>query len=151
MTDHHLAQINVARMLHPLDDPRMAEFVDNLDRVNAIADASPGFVWRLKDETGNATVFRPLKPDILVNMSVWESPEALRGFIYRTDHSEFLRRAESWFYKPDKARFALWWVPAGTIPTVEDGIKRLGRLRAKGASAEAFTFKERFPEPAEAI
>ena len=151
MPDFHLAQINVARMLFPLDDPRMAEFVDNLDRINAIADASPGFVWRLKDETGNATVFRPLKPDILVNMSVWESLEALRGFIYRTDHSEFLRRAESWFHKPDKARFALWWVRAGTIPTVEDGIKRLGRLRAKGASPEAFTFKERFPEPAEVV
>jgi hypothetical protein len=149
MPGHHLAQINVARMRHPLEDPRMAEFVGNLERINAIADASPGFVWRLKDDTGNATEFRPLEPDILVNMSVWESLEALRGFIYRTEHAEFLRRAERWFHKPDKARFVLWWVPAGTVPTVGEGIERLARLRAEGPGPEVFTFKERFPEPAE--
>jgi hypothetical protein len=148
MPTHHIAQINVARMLHPLDDPRMAEFVDNLERINAIADASPGFVWRLQDEAGDATSFRPLAPDLLINMSVWQTIDDLRAYVYGTDHADFLKNALNWFYKPDEARLALWWAPAGTIPAVEDGLERIERLRADGPTEFAFSFKQRFPMPA---
>ena len=113
----HLAQINVGRLLHPLDDPRMADFVDNLDKINALAEASEGFVWRLKDETGNATSIAAYDdPAIIVNMSVWTSPEALYAFAYQTAHRRFVQRRKEWFQLFDGPYLALWWVGEGAIP-----------------------------------
>jgi hypothetical protein len=144
----HLAQINVARMLHPLDDPRMSGFVRRLERINALADAAPGFVWRLQDESGNATGLK-LFPDprVIVNMSVWRSVEVLFEFVYRSGHIEPLRLRKAWFEKPAEAHMALWWLPAGTLPTVADGRERLEHFRRNGPTAEAFTFKQRYPPP----
>ncbi len=144
----HLAQINVARMLYPLDDPRMAGFVARLDRVNALADAAPGFVWRLQDESGNATGLNPFPdPMMIVNMSVWRSLEALFAFVYRSGHTEPLHLRKDWFEKPAEAHMALWWLPAGELPTLDHGRTRLEHLRRHGPTADAFTFKQRFPPP----
>ena len=144
----HIAQVNIARMRTPLDDPIMADFVDQLAEVNALADESPGFVWRLADESGGAaTDIRAFDDDrILVNMSVWESIEALREFSYRGHHAGLLRDRDKWF-DPHSSRLVLWWMAAGAIPTVEDAKRKLERLEANGPTEEAFTFKERFPPP----
>src|SRR5215470_15816625 len=112
----HLAQVNIARLRAPLDDPLLAGFVVRLDDVNALADAAPGFVWRLQTDSGNATALRPYDDDrILVNLSVWQSPEHLRAFVYRSAHAEVLRQRKSWFERFDEAYYALWWVTAGHI------------------------------------
>ncbi|GLZ16356.1 hypothetical protein Acsp04_65910 [Actinomadura sp. NBRC 104425] len=143
MTEHHLAQINVAALKEPLDAPGMAEFVSLLDPVNALADRSPGFVWRLVGEGANdATGVRPVGADVIVNMSVWESREALWDFVYRSAHLEALRRRREWFRRHVEAHQALWWVPAGRIPTVEEGVERLELLRERGPSPAAFTFRD---------
>jgi hypothetical protein len=143
---HHLAQINVARMLYPLDDSRMAGFVARLDRINALADAAPGFVWRLQDESGNATgLSRFPDPMMLANMSVWRSVEALFEFVYQSGHTEPLRLRKAWFEKPAQAQMAVWWLPAGQLPTLADGRARLEHLRRHGPTAYAFTFRHRFP------
>ncbi|RCV57307.1 DUF3291 domain-containing protein [Marinitenerispora sediminis] len=143
MTEHHLAQLNIGRLRAPLDDPRMADFVRELAPVNALAESSPGFVWRLREEeTDDATGLRPFGPDILVNMSVWESYDALWAFTYRTDgHLEVLRRRASWFVRDPAPTLVLWWVPAGTAPSLDEAVERLARLRADGPSPEAFDFR----------
>ncbi len=144
----HLAQVNVGVLLGPIDSPQIAGFVDLLDPINALADASPGFVWRLQTEDGNATAIRPFDDDrILVNMSVWESLEALGDFVYATRHLDVLRRRREWFERHVAAHMALWWVPAGTIPSTRDAELRLEILRSRGPSPEAFTFREPFPPP----
>jgi hypothetical protein len=144
--DVHLAQINVGRLLAPIDAPETAAFAEALDPVNALADASPGFVWRLQTDAGNATAVRAFEDDtILVNMSVWESPDALNDFVYRSQHTPFLQRRREWFEKPAEAIAALWWVRAGEIPTVAEGVARLEHLRAHGPTAVAFTFHQVFP------
>lgn len=136
----HVAQVNVAAIRAPIDDPSVAEFVDNLDRINAIADASPGFVWRLQTDEGNATSIHAFPdPMLLVNLSVWESVEELQAFAYRTDHREYVKRRSEWFTE-GTARLALWWVPAGTIPTLEDAKRRLAFLATHGPSPYAFRF-----------
>jgi hypothetical protein len=145
---HHLAQINVGRLLAPLDDPRIAEFAENLDRINAIGDASPGFVWRLQTDDGDATSIRAFDdPLIIVNMTVWTSAEALRDFVYRTDHVGFLRRRREWFLPYDGPFLSLWWIPAGTVPTVADGKAALDRIADNGPSPDAFTLGRLFPPP----
>ena len=117
---HHIAQINIARMNFPIDSPSMAGFVSRLDEINALADGSPGFVWRLQTPEGNATDLRPYEDErIIVNMSVWESIEALKHYVYRTAHAELLRDRRSWFEQFSGAMLAMWWVPAGHIPSVE--------------------------------
>lgn len=142
----HLAQINVGRLLHPLDDPRMADFVDNLDAINALAEASEGFVWRLKDESGNATGISAYEdPTIIVNMSVWASPEALYAFAYQTAHRRFVQRRKEWFQLFNAPYLALWWVREGAVPTVEVGRRRLDHLTRVGPTAYAFTFRKTFP------
>ena len=143
----HLAQLNVATILAPLDDERMRGFVEALDHVNAIADASPGFVWRLKDDAGNATALRPFGADMIVNMSVWESAEALFDYVYRGGHKAYLARRKEWFSMPAEMHLVLWWIPAGTIPTIAEAKRRLDLLRLNGPTPEAFTFKRRFPAP----
>ena len=143
----HLAQLNVATILAPLDDELMRGFVEALDPVNAIADASPGFVWRLKDDAGNATALRPFGADMIVNMSVWETAEALFDSVYRSGHKAYLARRKEWFSMPAEMHLVLWWIPAGTIPTIEEAKRRLDLLRSNGPTPEAFTFKRRFPAP----
>lgn len=141
-----IAQINVARTHHPLDHPAMAGFVARLDAINARADAAPGFVWRLQDESGNATDLSPFDdPMVIVNMSVWETIDALFDFVYRGAHTEVMRQRKSWFELPEAAHTALWWTPAGTRPTLAEARARLEHLRACGPSAHAFTFKHHFP------
>jgi len=148
MAEFHLAQFNLARLLAPLDSPQLAEFVGSLERINALADDSPGFVWRLQGDGGDATSLRPFGEDVIVNMSLWESAEALFDFVYRSAHAPVMAKRRQWFAKPDSAFTVLWWVKAGHIPTVEDARARLDILQRKGPSPAAFTFKARFPAPA---
>lgn len=144
----HLAQVNVGTLRQPIDHPDTAEFTDNLDPVNAVADAAPGFVWRLQDEAGNATSFaRDGDPLRILNLSVWESVEALRAFTRDERHLAFLRRRREWFRPPDGPHLVLWWVPAGHRPSIEEAEARLARLTAEGPSPEAFTFARPQPPP----
>ena len=123
----------------------MAGFVARLDEINALADHSPGFVWRLQTTEGNATYLRPYDDDrILINMSVWETVEALREFVYRTTHAELLRQRHEWFEKFAGAYLALWWVPAGHIPGIDEAKKRLEHIETHGPTQFAFTFKAVF-------
>jgi hypothetical protein len=146
----HLAQMNVGTSLYDLDHPGMADFMNNLDRINALAEATPGFVWRLKGEGNNATDIKPGDdPRFIVNMSVWESVEALFDYVYRSDHRAVMVRRREWFAKPDSPYMVLWWVKEGSIPTVEEGLARLGHLTEHGPTPFAFSFKSMFP-PAEA-
>lgn len=148
MSGWQLAQINIARFKAPIDSPLIAGFVEMLDPINAIADQSPGFVWRLQTDEGNATSIHAFDDDlILVNMSVWATFEDLDAFVYRTRHHEVFRRRREWTERMVQPYVALWWVPAGTIPTVEEGKRRLELLIERGPTAEAFAFKTRFPAP----
>ena len=146
--EFHLAQVNVGRLLAPIDDSLIAEFVAQLDEINVLAERRPGFVWRLKDESGNATSI-PAFPDrqMIINMSVWESYEALREYTYCSNHTKVLTRRREWFEKLKRPHLALWWIPAGMLPTVEEAKRRLDLMAARGPSPEAFTFRDRFPAP----
>ena len=145
---HHLAQVNIAKLLHPIDHPEIAEFVNNLDRINQLAEQSPGFIWRLKDESGNATQLKYFPdPRMIVNMSVWGNPEVLKDFVYRSGHlSIYLKRAD-WFAPHDSAYMALWWIPAGHIPSVAEAKERLDHLNLHGESEYAFTFRKIQTQP----
>ena len=147
--NHHLAQLNIGRTRAPVDAPLLADFAAALDPVNAIADAAPGFVWRLQDESGDATSIRAYEDELMiVNMSVWESIEALRAFAYAApEHKAVLRRRREWFERMD-LYLVLWWVPAGQIPTVAEARERLDLLGERGPTPSAFTFRESFPPPA---
>ena len=147
---YSLAEVNIARMLAPLDDPIMAEFVARLDTVNALADASPGFIWRLQTPEGNATDVRAYEDEmILVNMSVWASLEDLTRFVYASEsrHRDVMKQRRRWFERFDGPYMALWWVPQGHIPTVEEAKERLEHLRKHGETPYAFTFRKPFPAP----
>lgn len=145
MTGFHLAQINVGRTVAPIDDPQLADFVARLDDINALADRSPGFVWRLQSESGNATDIEVSDdPRFIVNMSVWESLEALFTYVYKSDHLTVMAQRRKWFEKPSSAFMALWWLPAGSRPTIEEGLERVARLDRLGPTSEAFTFKVAF-------
>jgi len=145
----HLAQYNLARLLAPLDDPLLADFVAELHRINSLGDRTPGFVWRHQTEDGTSTSVRVRgDPLILVNFTVWESAEALFDFTYRSDHANVYRRRREWFEAPTEAHLVLWWISAGHIPTIAEGDDRLDHLRANGATPHAFTFKQRFDAPA---
>ena len=146
MTTLHIAQVNIARVKAPLDDPQMAGFVARLDDINALADRSPGFVWRLQTTEGNATYLRPYDDDrILVNMSVWETIEHLQQYVYHTAHAELLRQRHTWFEKFSGAYVALWWVPAGHRPGMDEAKKRLAYLEIHGPTPFAFAFRSKFP------
>jgi hypothetical protein len=146
MSNYHVAQVNIGRILAELDDPVMAGFVERLEEINALADASPGFVWRLQTNEGNATYFRPFEDErTLLNMSVWEDVEALRQYVYRSSHRELLRQRHSWFEKFAGAYAALWWVPAGHIPGMDEAKRRITHLDAHGPTQFAFTFQTVFP------
>lgn len=145
MPEFHLAQINIGRMLGPTDSPVMAEFMNALDRINALAEASLGFVWRLKDETGNATSIRVYADErMAVNLSVWESVATLKAYAYQSEHVAFVRRRHEWFETLTTPYMALWWVPAGTLPTPQDGKAHLEHLTQHGETPYAFSFKKLF-------
>jgi hypothetical protein len=145
VASHHLAQLNIARFKLPLDDPAMAGFVEALDPLNAIADGAPGFVWRLQTEEGNATSIHAFEDDLmLVNMSVWESIEALAGYVYGRDHVAVMRRRREWAERMAEAYVVLWWIPAGSIPAIDEAKERLEHLRENGPTPYAFTFKTRY-------
>jgi hypothetical protein len=151
VSKHHLAQFNIGRMRGSIDDPVMEGFRSQLDRINAIADASPGFVWRLQTEDGNATAIRAFEdPLMAVNMSVWESLESLHQYVYRSPHVAPLRERSQWFEPLGTPILVLWWIPAGHIPTIEEAKERLAYLHAHGPSPRAFTFRQPFPAPGEA-
>lgn len=148
---HHLAQLNIARWSRPSDAPENADFHANLDRINALAEAQPGFVWRLTGEGNNATdVVAFDDTAVITNMSVWRDMESLAAFVYRTGHREIMRRRAEWFDRME-TYMVLWWVPAGHEPTVGEAKARLAHLAAHGPSPEAFTFREPFPAPGEAV
>jgi len=135
----HLAEVNIARLAWPLDDPRIAGFVDRLDAVNAIAERSPGFVWRLQDEAGNALAIEAFDdPMVIVNMSVWETPEHLEHFVWNTVHKQVYRRKAEWFNALAGHHFAMWWIEEGHVPTLAEARDRLDRLDRRGDTDEAF-------------
>ncbi|MEX0287509.1 MAG: DUF3291 domain-containing protein [Flavobacteriaceae bacterium] len=149
---HHLAQVNIARMLGPIDSPVMAEFVYNLDRINTVADSSEGFVWRLKDEDNNATSLQIFEDEyLIVNMSVWTSLEALFQFTYNSAHTEIFKRKKEWFSKMKEMHMACWYIPEGELPTTEEAKKRLAYLNKHGETPYAFTFKSKFSAAEAAI
>lgn len=149
MADWQLAQINVAQLLRPEGDPSVQEFFDNLDRINALAEASDGFVWRLKEEEdGNATgIVASPDPNMVINMSVWRDADALFQFTYKSAHTPVMAKRRQWFARAVGSYQALWWIEAGHRPTIEEGMSKLWLLDRFGPSPQAFTFKARFPAP----
>lgn len=148
-----LAQVNIARLVAPLEDPQLADFVAALDPVNAAADAAPGFVWRLQTEDGDATAVRAFEWDtggsagVIVNMSVWTDVESLAAFVYGELHRQVLRRRREWFQRMQEAYTACWWIPAGHRPTTAEAEDRIRYLRAHGATPYAFTLRTSYPPP----
>jgi hypothetical protein len=152
MRQFHLAQVNIARMKAPLESPLLTDFVSRLAEINALADHSEGFVWRLQTPEGDATYLRPYDDDlILVNLSVWETADALKRYVYRTAHAELLRDRRKWFEQFAGVYVALWWVPAGHMPGVDEAKRRLAHLEEHGPSQFAFTFKTIHPPDEEYI
>lgn len=148
MSSFELAQLNIGIIRGPIDSPVMARFVANLDRINALAERSQGFVWRLQTEEGNATAIRPFDDErIAVNLSVWRDVASLNAFVYRSAHVEIMRRRKEWFERMAEAFLVLWWVREGHRPGVEEAIARLELLRANGPTVDAFTFRHTFPAP----
>ncbi len=140
-----LAQMNIAKAKYSLESPELKEFVDNLDPVNQTAEKSPGFIWRLQDDSGDATNIQAFSdPNIIVNMSTWSSIDALKNFMFRTHHRDFLRRKSQWFESLPQDSYVLWWVEDNCTPTIEEGIERLNYLRDNADSPYAFSFKSNF-------
>ncbi|RYU95226.1 DUF3291 domain-containing protein [Emticicia agri] len=146
MNKYQLAEINIARMKGVnINDPVMKEFVDNLDAINALAENSEGFVWRLKDDNNNATNINPYDDErVIINVSVWESVETLERYVYKSLHTDFLKRRKEWFHHFGKVYTALWWIPAGQYPAVEEAVAKLDYLQKNGASSLVFDFRNRF-------
>jgi len=147
MSSYQLAQLNIANMKYAIDSPEMSDFVVNLERVNKLAEESPGFIWRLQTEEGDATSIRSFGSDILVNISAWEDVKSLHTYVYRTAHTKFMSRRKEWFGKMEDAYTVLWWMQKGNYPTLDEAKKRLECLQAHGPTVEAFTFKKAFSAP----
>ena len=148
MSSYELAQLNIGIIKGPMDSPVMAEFAANLERINALAERSPGFVWRLQTEDGDATAIRPFEDEnMLVNMSVWRDVESLNKYVYSSAHVDVMRRRKQWFERMSEAYLVLWWVPRGHHPSVTEAIAKLETLRTQGPTAQAFTFRKAFPPP----
>ena len=147
---YEIAQLNVGRAVSALDAPPMADFMARLDEINALADQSPGFVWRLQGDSGNNTDYKVDDGDplFIVNLSVWATLEDLHAFTYRSEHRTVFARRYEWFERRNGPNVVIWWQPAGVIPDVGDALRRLGRLETDGPTPEAFTFKSPFPPPA---
>ena len=149
--NYELAQVNIGRLRAPIDHPMIKDFADNLDPINALAEASPGFVWRLTGDGNNATDLQPFDDAMIaINMSVWTDIPSLGAYVYRSGHVQFMRRRREWFEHMD-LYMVLWWVPAGHRPTIEEAKQRLALLEANGPTPQAFTFKIPFPAPDEAM
>ncbi len=148
MSGFHLAQFNVATLRHPLEAPESTGFREALDHINALAEASPGFVWRAKGEGfDSALPADGQDPNYLLNLSVWDTAEALAAFVYRTDHRDYVRDRAQWFLPSVGPSFVLWWIPAGELPDGVEGARRLKLLAELGSTSEAFDFRSRFPAP----
>jgi hypothetical protein len=148
MSAYELVQLNIGMIRGPMDSPVMADFAANLARINALAERSPGFVWRLQTEDGDATAIRPFDNDnMLVNMSVWRDVESLNSYVYKSAHVEIMRRRREWFERMSEAFLVLWWVIKGHRPSIAEAIAKLEVLRSKGPTPEAFTFRTAFPPP----
>ncbi|MFW0738801.1 DUF3291 domain-containing protein [Flavobacterium sp. T12S277] len=149
MSEYHLAEINIAKMKGiDINDPIMKEFKDNIDLVNILAENSDGFVWRLKDESYNTTSPNPYNDEqIIINISVWENVETLEHYMYKTFHSDFLKRRKEWFFKYGKAHTAMWWIPKGHVPTLEEAVEKLDYLQQNGVSELVFDLRNKFPAP----
>ncbi|MFB2773063.1 DUF3291 domain-containing protein [Pelatocladus sp. BLCC-F211] len=149
LEQYHLAQVNTAILRTPLDTPEMADFVAQINRVNAIADADPGFVWRLRSEgADDATSIRAFEDErILITLTVWKSLEALLNYVYRSDHASIMRDRRRWFEKSDQPNLALWWIPAGHTPNIAEAKERLEILQLYGSTPQAFSFNKPFPSP----
>ena len=146
--NYHLAQINIGKLQYPVDHPNTKEFNDNIDRINTLAERSEGFIWRYKEDGGfapNIEIFND--PLILINMSVWDSLENLKAYTYRTEHVEFFSRRKEWFQKLETAQVAMWWVPEGEYPSVQQGKEKLDFIDKIGVSEKAFRFGKAFPKP----
>ena len=136
-----VAQLNIARLLAPIDSPQLAGFVEQLEPINATADSAPGFVWRLQTDEGDATSIRPFEDDdMMLNLSVWEDAGSLKAFVYRGDHVDVFRGRAAWFEKMEQPYQVLWWIPDGHVPSIEEAVGKLDHLRAHGPTSEAFTF-----------
>ncbi|NIB40484.1 DUF3291 domain-containing protein [Pseudomaricurvus alkylphenolicus] len=140
MTEYRLAQLNIAESPYTENAPELQEFLANIDRINKLAEESPGFVWRLQTEEGDATSLKPLGEQVFVNLSVWEDLSCLRTFVYNTEHRHFLNRRAQWFIRRPTAHLVLWWIDRDHLPTIEEAIARLGLLQEKGPTAQAFDF-----------
>ena len=148
MSVYELAQLNIGLIKGPMDSPIMADFAANLERINALAERSPGFVWRLQSAEGDATAIRPFENEnMLINMSVWRDVESLSKYVYSSAHVELMRRRRGWFERMADAFLVLWWVPKDHRPSIAEAVARLELLRANGPSAEAFTFRQAFSPP----
>ena len=147
MSSWQLAELNVARLKAPLDSPELNDFVDNLDRINALAEGSEGFVWRFKEDGNDATTVRPLGDDVIINLSTWRDVASLKAFAYQSAHAPVMRRRREWFTRMAEAYMVLWWVKAGHQPPVAEAVARLEQLRREGPSMQAFTFREAFAAP----
>jgi hypothetical protein len=144
-SEWHLAQVNIGRARGAPADPVMAEFMARLPELNALAERSPGFVWRLQTEDGDATAVRPYADErILINMSVWANLEALRTFVFRSDHAAIMRRRREWFERFEGIYVALWWVPAGHRPSVDEAVSRIAHLQVNGPTPHSFSFAQPF-------
>ena len=147
MATHHLAHLNIARLRAPYDAPELAGFVTGVAGINAIADATPGFVWRLDAEDDDAPSVVAFGADMLVTLSVWENLSALHGFVFQTEHATYMRRRRRWFERMMEPSFVLWWIPVGKEPSVFEAKRALQTLRRQGASPAAFDFRSPFPAP----
>ena len=148
---HHLVQFNIGRLHHPLDAEENAEFVASLEPINAIAEATPGFVWRLQGEDGQSSSYVDVPeiddPQLVVNYSIWTDMESLRHFVHKSGHIAYLRRRHDWFEKAEEATTVCWWVPAGEIPSVSEAYKRLLHMREHGPSEEGWPMNKPLPAP----
>lgn len=147
MSRYQLAEINIAQLRAPIDSPELKDFVDNLDRINALAESSDGFVWRLKGEGNDATSLRHFGDDVIINMSVWRDAESLRQFVYQSAHTPIMKRRREWFARMVESYFCMWWVPAGHEPTLAEAAQRLELLRQHGPTPESFHYGQVFPAP----
>jgi len=147
MQKYQLAQLNIAAMKAPLDSPLMAEFNNSIDRINALADVADGFVWRFQTPEGDATAERPLGESTLVNLSVWRDLDSLKNYVYKSAHTEVMRKRHEWFDAMKETHMVLWWVPAGHLPSVDEALARLELLRSAGPNAQAFSFRQAFDAP----
>jgi CHAT domain-containing protein len=140
---YQLAQLNIAKGKERMDHPLLAEFVENISRLNALAEQADGFIWRLKDESGDALAIEAFSdPTIVINMSVWRDVETLKNYVYSSDHLAFMRRKKEWFTKLESNHLVLWWIPKGHIPTIEEAKEKLRHLEEKGSTPEAFAINQ---------